>query len=143
MPPQSLHRRPVPHPLRQPDGRPVQRVVIPSVLELLLDAAADFEAVLGRDRDVPRIEQLVDVGPEEDAVIPGVNLDVVKLADVRRFERRECALAGHGAPAPVTIEDGDPEAALPEARPDHGWSTESRSHRRVAGRSGDPGAGQR
>lgn len=73
---------------RQPDLGAVQRVVIPPVLELLLDPAADLEVIVRRDRDVPGVEQLVDVGAEEDAVGERMLLHVAIVADVRRFERR-------------------------------------------------------
>jgi hypothetical protein len=39
----------------------VESVVVTTVLEFFLDAAADLDASFGRDRDVAGIEQLVDV----------------------------------------------------------------------------------
>lgn len=62
----------------------MQRVVIPPVLELLFDAPADFEPMLRRDRHVTGVKQLVEGGPEENAVVSGVKREVVELADVRR-----------------------------------------------------------
>jgi len=46
----------------------VQGIVVPSVLKFLLDPAADLEAPIRRDRDVPTVEQAVNVAPEQEAV---------------------------------------------------------------------------
>ena len=66
-----LQRRPIrpPHRVRRRDDLlPVQLVVVPAVLELLADAAADFEAEVGGDGDVAGVEEAVDVAAQEEAV---------------------------------------------------------------------------
>jgi hypothetical protein len=46
----------------------MKRVVVPPVVELLLDAPAHLEAQIGRDGHIARIEQAVDVAPKQEAV---------------------------------------------------------------------------
>jgi hypothetical protein len=46
----------------------VQSVVVVSVLELLLDPAADLEPHLRRHRDIAAIEEAVNVAPEQKSV---------------------------------------------------------------------------
>ena len=46
----------------------VERVVVPAVFELLANPAADLEAKVGRDRDVPVVEQQVEVAAQQEAV---------------------------------------------------------------------------
>ena len=83
----------------------MQLVVIPPVLELLANAFADFEVVVGRDGHVAAVEEFVDVGAEEDAVVDRVLLDVGVVADVGGFEDGERPLAGNRAAALVRVED--------------------------------------
>ena len=49
---------------RHMDGAPMQRIVIPPVFELLLDAVADLEVQVGRDGHVTGVEQAMDVAPQ-------------------------------------------------------------------------------
>ena len=50
------------------DRLAVQFVVMPPVLELFLDTAAHLEAQIGRDGDVARIEQAMNVAPKQEPI---------------------------------------------------------------------------
>ena len=64
-------------------------------------------------RDVAAVEEFVEVGAEEEAVVDRVRFDVGEVADVGGLEDRQGALAGDGAAALVGVEDGNAEAVLP------------------------------
>jgi hypothetical protein len=81
---------------------------------------------------VAGIEQLVDVGAEQDTVADGVLLHVAVVADVRRFERGERPLVSDRALARVGVENRDAKTALPKG----GDRLTSRD--RIPTRSADP-----
>lgn len=118
MPEQRLRRGTVGRLPRQPDLGAVQRVVIPPVLELLLDPPTDLEVIVRSDGDVAGVEQLVDVGAEEDAVGERMLLHVAIIADMRRFQSGKRLLIRDGAAASVRVENSDAKAPLPEAGTD-------------------------
>ena len=73
------------------DRLAVMLVVVPPVVELLLDAAAHFEAKVGRDGYIARIEQAVDVAPKQETVSGLVFAAVAIGPDMRGFEPARCA----------------------------------------------------
>lgn len=78
--------------IRRLNGPTVQRVVVPAVLELLLDPPADLEPQLRRHGDVAAIEEAVDVAPEQQAIRDLVHATFGVGADMRSVERGEGAL---------------------------------------------------
>jgi len=66
VPDQRLDGRPIRDVMRKADARSVQSVVVAAVLELLFDAGTDLETILGSDRDVAGVEEIMDVGAEPD-----------------------------------------------------------------------------
>ena len=85
VPAQCLGIRASRYVLRREDRPPVQFIVVPAVIELLLDAAAHFEAKIGRDGDIARIEQAMDVAPKQESIGPRLAAVAVGT-DMRRFE---------------------------------------------------------
>lgn len=80
-------------------------VVVAAVVELLLDAAADFDMHRGGDGDVAFVEQGVEIAAEEQPVADEVLAAFGVGLDVCGIERGEGALVGHGAAAIVGIRD--------------------------------------
>lgn len=78
-------------------------VVVATVIELLFDAAADFDMHGRGDRDVAFVEQGVEIAAEEKAISDEVLAAFGVGLDVRGIERGEGALVGHGAAALVGI----------------------------------------
>jgi hypothetical protein len=54
------------------------------VVELFAESAADFEAQVGVDRQIPIVEQLVKIAAEQDSILNSVRSLSVERADVRR-----------------------------------------------------------
>ena len=67
----------------------VQRVVVPAVVELLLDAPADLEPQIGRHRHIAGVEQAVDVAPKQKAVSRLVLAAIAIGTDMRSLESRQ------------------------------------------------------
>ena len=67
------------------------------IVEIRVDVVAHLEPVVRRDGHVAGIEQLVDVGSQEQAVPDVVPWLFLERPDVSRLERRELLLARYGA----------------------------------------------
>lgn len=80
-------------------------VVVAAVIELLFDAAADFDMHGRGDRDVAFIEQGVKIAAEEQSVADEVLAAFGVGLDMRGIERGEGALVGHGTATLVSICD--------------------------------------
>lgn len=91
---------------------------MPSVVELLLDAAAHLETEVRRYCHVAGVEQAMDVAPQQQAVARLVVAAVAKGADVSGFERRQRAFLRHGAASLVDVRHQHTESTLPQAWPD-------------------------
>ena len=42
----------------------LERIIRPAVFELFFQAAADFDLIFGRDRDVAAVEESVEIAPK-------------------------------------------------------------------------------
>ena len=74
---------------REPQFPPFQRIVHLSVAVLVLETWTDAEAVIGRDGHITAVEELVDVGTEQEAVRDLVVAAASVGDDVRRIECRQ------------------------------------------------------
>src|SRR5690606_31910669 len=86
--------------LGQGDLLPVQRIVVPAVLDLFLDPPTDFEAQVRRNGHVSSVEPAVDVTSQQQAVTGFMLATVCIGADMRRLQRGQGPLLRHGAPTP-------------------------------------------
>jgi hypothetical protein len=103
---------------RHEDRLPVQFIVVPPVVELFLDAAANLEAQIRRHGHVACIEQAVDVAPKQKSVRCLMFAAIAVRANMCGFERWQGSLMRDSAAPIVDVRDENPERALPEARPD-------------------------
>ena len=118
---------------RRTDPLTVKGIVMPAVFKLLLDAAADLEVKIGRDRHIAGVEQAVDVAPQQKAV-PGLMFSAVAIGSyMRRLKRRQGPLLRDRAAPPVNVGHQHTECALPEAGPDEMGLPEPRLPFRDAG----------
>jgi hypothetical protein len=110
------------------DVRPLKRTVTSAVLVFLPKAGADLEVQILRDGRIARVEQPVEIRPEQQTIANLVRSVMRVRADVGRFERREGVLSRNGASATVSIEDGDsPSCSSRRARTGRRWGSRSRA----------------
>ena len=83
--------------LGNPQLRPVELVVVLPVVEVRVDAVADLEVVVRGDGHVAGIEQLVDIGSQQQPVLDVVPRRFTERPDVSCLERRERLLARYRA----------------------------------------------
>src|SRR5690606_21878483 len=124
--------------LRQPQLGALELVVDPPVVELVGEAGANAEAVVGGGRDVAAVEQPVDVGAEKEPVREVVWAASSVGDDVGGLQRRERVLACDGA-FPVGPLHGEAEGALTEAGADDLLDPVARSGVRGTEERGLPG----
>ena len=84
------------------------------VVEVRVDVVAYLELVVRGDGHVAGVEQLVDVGSQEQAVPDVVLWLFLEGPDVSRLERRKRLLARYGALPAVDVGDDGPEDPLPD-----------------------------
>jgi hypothetical protein len=89
MPSQRARIRQMLHPRRRHDLPPMQRIIMPPVLEFLPYPPADLKAQLRRHRDIPGIKQAVNVTPQQQAIARLMPAAVAIGTDVRGFQRRQ------------------------------------------------------
>jgi len=118
VPAQELRIRTVCHSSRQGDLPPVHRVVCLAVLPFPREPLAHHEAVIGGHRDVARVEQPVNVRPQQETVHDFMRSIGPVGPNVGGFQDRERMLAADRACAVVSACDCHAEATLPEPRPD-------------------------
>jgi hypothetical protein len=94
--------------------RALKRIVTSAVLVVLPKAGTDLEVQILRDGRIARLEQPVEIRPEQQTIANLVRSVMRVLADVGRFERRKGVLSRNGASTTVSIEDGDSESSLTE-----------------------------
>lgn len=118
MPRQVFPRRLIDRLFRHADRLAVERVILPAVVEILFDAAADLESKFRRDRHVAAVEQRVQVAADEDAVVGLVGSLFGEGFYVGGVEDGQDLLSRHRAPAAVGVDYDHAEDALAEARQD-------------------------
>lgn len=96
----------------------MQLIIVPAVIELLLDPAAYLEPQIGRNGDVSGIEEAVDAAAEQETVACLVLATIAIGTDVNGLEGWKGAFLGDDATAVVGIGDEDVKGALAEARVD-------------------------
>lgn len=100
--------------LRDPHFRAFELVISAAVVVLFVEEAADFEAEFGGDGDEAAVEELVDVGAEEEAVGYFVDAAMGEGDDVGGVKGGEGVLVGHRALLVDGLEDVA-EASLTQA----------------------------
>ena len=103
----------------------MQLVVVPAVIELLLDSAAHLEVQVGCYSHIAGIEQAVDIAPEQQPVSRLVFASLAVRANVRSLQHRKSPLIGGCTPPLVGICDQNTESAL--SQPGHDQSRISES----------------
>jgi hypothetical protein len=103
MPSQSSGIGMLPHLFWHANPLTVKRIVVPPVIELLLDAAANLEMETGRHRYVAGVEEAVDVAPQQKSVLWLMLAAVAIRANMSSFESRQRALLSDRAASPVDI----------------------------------------
>ena len=63
-------------------------IIRPAVFEFFFEAAADLDAVFGRDRYITAVEEAMEIAPQKEAIIDSVRAALVKRLDMGGFERR-------------------------------------------------------
>ena len=96
MPLQNPLVRPVHRIAWHPDPLVVEGHVGLAIVEIVLEPVADEEAAVGGDGDVAGIEEAVDVGAQEEAIVETVLASVSDRPDVGGVQDGEGFLAGHG-----------------------------------------------
>ena len=91
----------------------MELVVVLAVVEVRVDVVTDLEVVVRCDGHVPGIEQLVDIGSQQQPVPDVVLRGLTERADVSRLERRERLLARYRALPPVHVRDDSAEDPCP------------------------------
>src|SRR5579883_2746654 len=94
----------------------VHRVVMTAILEVVFEPPADLEATLIADRDIAKVEQAMNVGPEQKAVRDVVRAAVCVRPDMGGIQDRQGPLAGDRAAALVYIRHRDAECPLAKPR---------------------------
>ena len=97
------------------NGMTMERVVVPSILELFADAPANLKSQVWRYRDVAGVEQAMNVATQEKPVGCLVRAAVTVGADMGGLQGWQCPLLGDRAAPLVNVGDQDPERPLPEA----------------------------
>src|SRR5277367_4929250 len=93
----------------------MERVVVPSIVELFPDAPADFEAQVWGHCYVAGVEQAMNVATQEKSVGCLVRAAVTIGTDMGSLQGWQCPLLGDRAAPPVNVGDQDPERPLSEA----------------------------
>lgn len=93
----------------------MHRIVATAVLVIVAKSVADFQSKTGHDRDVPRVEQPVEIGTEQEPVADLVRSIIREGTNVRRFKGGQGVLVGDGARPTVRVENRDTKRALSEA----------------------------
>lgn len=117
MPPQQLPVRLPRYIIRRLNRPAVQRVVVPAVLELLLDPPADLEPELRSDGDITAIKEALCRSSEQESIRHVVRATFGVGANVRCIQGGKCPLPRDRAASIVSVCHQEPEGSLPEPRP--------------------------
>src|SRR5262245_12165885 len=94
----------------------MQRIVRPPIAVLLLEAGTHNETQVIVHRDVPLVEEAVQIRPEKQAIIDQVGSASRVGLDVRCLENGERVLSGDGARALIGVSHENAERALSKSR---------------------------
>ncbi len=112
---QTLLGRPV-HPIMgQSDALTLPREVLAAVVPLGFESSADQKAVVLVERDVPSIEEDVEVGSEQDAIAYAVAAMIGDRQNVCSLQDGKGMFVRHRALTLVRLGDGNPEGPLTHA----------------------------
>lgn len=96
----------------------IQRIVMAAVVELFADPAADLDLIVERHREVALIEEIMEIGAEQQAIVHFVRTTFSIRLDVASREGRKRPLSCDGTPAGVGVCDLDSECTLTKPRLD-------------------------
>src|SRR5450759_3253465 len=134
VPTEHLARRLIERGLRQPDWATIEFVVLPAVLEFLVDPPTDTDSqVVGHHSHVAEIEEGMQVRSQQEPVGDLVAANKVVRLDVRGLQHRQRPLSRHDASTVICVRDHDAERALAKPRANEKWAA-VRCHRAVTGR---------
>src|SRR5262245_422814 len=102
-------------PLRD-NSQPTPRhcVVDLSVLILLADASAHFEAMFGGDSQISAVEENVQIRPQRQSIVDVIRPCLRIRLDVRRLQNWECPLARHRTAATISVCNQNAKGSLSE-----------------------------
>jgi hypothetical protein len=94
----------------------VQLIVVAPIVKVLFESPADDEPTIFIHRDVSQVEELVDVGAQQQAIRALVETAVCIGPDMCCVEDRERSFAAYGAAPLIGVRDQQAERPLPEPR---------------------------
>ena len=82
----------------------VEWIIRPTVFEFFFEAAADLNAIFGRDGHITAVEKAVEIAPQKEAIVHRMGTAFVKRLDMGGFKGRQgmflcyrtCAVVGIG-----------------------------------------------
>src|SRR5438876_886738 len=86
---------------RHADLLTVELVLLLAVVEIGLQSRTNPQPIVGGDRHVAPIEERVEVGPEQDAIINAMSPSLADRPYVSRLKNRKGLLSCYSAPATV------------------------------------------
>ena len=95
-------------------GLSFELVVVLAVVEVSFESPTDPHTMVRSDRDVPAIEQRMDVGSEQEPVAETMTTPVRDRPDVRGLQYRQGLLLRDRAATLIRIGDQDAERPLPQ-----------------------------
>ena len=119
----------------------IDRVVVPTVLEFVVDAPADPDVEIEGYREITLVEEVVQIRSQKDAIANKMRSLFGIGLNMACFERRQRSLAGHCTAAIVGIGDKNAKGPLAETGPKYlrlaiaivsslGWLFEAGRNRR-------------
>lgn len=138
MPLEKLAGGPLDLPPRQEERRAAEPVVLLAVVEVGLQSPAHTDAEIWAHADIAMIEERVDVGAEQEAVVDAVSPASANRLDMGSLKNGQSLFPGYGAASVIDIGDKYPEGALTEAGSDESWVAPHRALVRAGARSASP-----
>ena len=84
-------------------GLAMEWIIRPAVFELFLQAAADLDAIFGRDGYITAVKEAMEIAPKQEAVVHSMWAALVERLDVGCFECGERMLFCYRADTVVGI----------------------------------------
>jgi hypothetical protein len=106
---------------RWPETLAMQRIVGVAVVIIVTQTRAHLKSEVFGHRHVPLIQQPMQIGTEQKAILHIVRPALREGHDVGGLQRREGVLARDRTGSLVSLRDGDPERALSQARHHESW----------------------
>jgi hypothetical protein len=100
---------------------PAQAVIRAAVVEVELEALADYQALVFIDRDVATIEESMEIGAQRDAIAGAVRPAVSERPDVGGIQDRQRVLLRHCTGTIIRVENLHPEDPLADSWHVGGW----------------------